>query len=942
MTYLKIKQKGFTLLEIVITLGIMALTVSAIAQLYQTYLRLTADEKFKITATSLANQKIEIIRNLSYSNIGTLGGIPAGTIPQSELVNRNGYDFTVSTEIIYIDDPFDGTFEPGEVSNPYDINNPEVIYYWNLNSVNNNQIPQKGSGTITTSAALTATSGVVSQAILYTPSTATDYARFELGSNLDTTKGRIGFWYQPNSKNESSDRRLFYVTGCTGQFNLVRKNSNKLEFLYGQSPESQYISTHPLEWNVGQWYFIEFLWDSDTNEIAVFRDNEEVGYESTGNIIPPINCTYIYVGNSSTVSTNNANGAIDELYILDNPYPSNVPQDFLNTDYKRIKVTVSWITPNGPKEIYVITDIAPPGIETTEGGGTMILHVFDSEGNPVPQADIHITNSVIYPAIDLSLTSDDEGNLILPGVPASIDYMVAISKTGYSLDQTYTPTSTYPTPIRGPIAIVEAKSTEIGFAIDRISSLTIKTVSRTLPGNWLVVTGPTSTNYTSGDIIAGSSTIFTIWEDYRDDLITSRTYGQNYNFTGVNQWLNDLQLSSAQNQLSPAVTIDGDNIIYSVWSSNYGGNYEIYGNKHSDDGTDVWGGQKKISQDLTGSEKSNPDITYASGQLYVVWEDKRNDQGDIYLMYFDTDGNKISTFDKQINTDSTSAVQTYPRIVKNTQNEIIIGWLDNRNGVNEIYLTKLDSNGNFLWASETKVNTETPSVNHDNLSLTTDSTDNIYIAWSDNRTTQQSLYIQKFDTNGNKLFSNDILIATQAPSAQQQDPQIIADTNDELFIVWQDDRSGHQDIFAHKIDSTGNPIWTQETQLNLSPTDGDQTLDSITIYQNTNLAVAWTDSQTGQTTIWNATLNYQNDETPVPYVDFTLHGSKLIYQSPDLLKYTHNLSTNAQGVLSLSNMEWDTYNVLITDPSYSLLITEPTLPLFLPAATTTEIKIIVQ
>ncbi|MFA5880371.1 MAG: type II secretion system protein, partial [Candidatus Margulisiibacteriota bacterium] len=229
----KIKQNGFTLLEIIVTLGLMAMTISAIAQLYQTYLRLTADEKFKITAASLANQKIEIVRNLPYNNIGTLGGIPAGTIPQEETVTRNGYNFNVRTEIIYIDDTFDGTFEPGEVANPYNIDNPEVIYFWNLGSTNNNQTPQKGSGTITTSASLNATSGVVNQALQFTPSNATDYTRFDIGTNLDTTKGRVGFWYSPNSKNESKDRHLFYLTGCTGQFNLIRKNSNKLEFTYG-------------------------------------------------------------------------------------------------------------------------------------------------------------------------------------------------------------------------------------------------------------------------------------------------------------------------------------------------------------------------------------------------------------------------------------------------------------------------------------------------------------------------------------------------------------------------------------------------------------------------------------------------------------------------------------------------------------------------------------
>jgi hypothetical protein len=56
----------------------------------------------------LAQEKIEVVRNMPYENIGTVGGIPPGVLPQTETVTINNLAFEIKTTIVYIDDPFDG------------------------------------------------------------------------------------------------------------------------------------------------------------------------------------------------------------------------------------------------------------------------------------------------------------------------------------------------------------------------------------------------------------------------------------------------------------------------------------------------------------------------------------------------------------------------------------------------------------------------------------------------------------------------------------------------------------------------------------------------------------------------------------------------------------------------------------------------------------------
>jgi prepilin-type N-terminal cleavage/methylation domain-containing protein len=102
------RQNGFTLIEVLIGLFVLSLSVITIYSLFQISLKVIWESKAKIIATQLANQKIEMARNLPYNSVGTVDGIPAGSIPQIENVTRNDIPFVVATTIQYIDDPFDG------------------------------------------------------------------------------------------------------------------------------------------------------------------------------------------------------------------------------------------------------------------------------------------------------------------------------------------------------------------------------------------------------------------------------------------------------------------------------------------------------------------------------------------------------------------------------------------------------------------------------------------------------------------------------------------------------------------------------------------------------------------------------------------------------------------------------------------------------------------
>lgn len=102
-------QLGFTLLEVLVGVSVFVVIVVSVYQGFAGVQWLVRLARLKITATELANEQIEIIRNLPYADVGISGGLPAGKVPPDQTLTRGGVTFRVEATIRTVDDPFDGT-----------------------------------------------------------------------------------------------------------------------------------------------------------------------------------------------------------------------------------------------------------------------------------------------------------------------------------------------------------------------------------------------------------------------------------------------------------------------------------------------------------------------------------------------------------------------------------------------------------------------------------------------------------------------------------------------------------------------------------------------------------------------------------------------------------------------------------------------------------------
>lgn len=104
-----LRRKGTTLIETLIGIAILAFVMTFALAMFSLSTEKLARSKFRVLATALATEQVEIIRNLPYDQVGTAPETcnVVGTMPKTSTVVRSNVSFSVDTCVKWVDDPFD-------------------------------------------------------------------------------------------------------------------------------------------------------------------------------------------------------------------------------------------------------------------------------------------------------------------------------------------------------------------------------------------------------------------------------------------------------------------------------------------------------------------------------------------------------------------------------------------------------------------------------------------------------------------------------------------------------------------------------------------------------------------------------------------------------------------------------------------------------------------
>jgi len=151
--------------------------------------------------------------------------------------------------------------------------------------------------------------------------------------------------------------------------------------------------------------------------------------------------------------------------------------------------------------------------------------------------------------------------------------------------------------------------------------------------------------------------------------------------------------------------------------------------------------------------------------------------------------------------------QYTPEIVSDERGGAVIVWDDSRSGNFDIYVQRLDEQGLKKWEDSGKIVCANSGhqIYH---KIVQDSEGGCIVVWVDDRNSNYDIYAQRIDSSGNILWGSDGVEICTLP-LDQEDPQIISDESGGAIIMWEfkQGAAGETGLYAQRINSTGQPMW---------------------------------------------------------------------------------------------------------------------------------------
>lgn len=246
-------------------------------------------------------------------------------------------------------------------------------------------------------------------------------------------------------------------------------------------------------------------------------------------------------------------------------------------------------------------------------------------------------------------------------------------------------------------------------------------------------------------------------------------------------------------------------------------------------------------------------IPDGAGGTFIVWVDTRNDLGntigDIYAQRLDSFGDPVWALDGiPIFADGAASDQANPVIVSDGAGGAIITWEDRRSGLADVYAQRIDGSGSELWTAGGEVICS--AVGHQlDPAIAADDSGGAIIAWEDYRTGEYDVYAQRIDVSGaTRWLSDGVPVCTEVNS--QFDTQIIADGYGGAVISWRDYRAGNADIYAQRLDASGNLGWIPFSGALVSASANNENRQRMTTDGYGGAIVVWEDNRGTSTDIY--------------------------------------------------------------------------------------------
>jgi hypothetical protein len=344
----------------------------------------------------------------------------------------------------------------------------------------------------------------------------------------------------------------------------------------------------------------------------------------------------------------------------------------------------------------------------------------------------------------------------------------------------------------------------------------------------------------------GSGGAIIAWTDVRD--LDFDIYAQRVNDRGAPQWTADgvPVCTIPEVQSYPQVIPDGSGGAIMAWNDirDGAGDFDIYAQRINADGAVMWPDTGVLVCDTITRSEVQDIASDGSGGAYVVWVDDRGDQNEVYVQRIDPNGNTLWRRNGVAITRAPD-YETSPAIISDGAGGAIVAWQDGRAGI-DMYVQRIDANGDIMWTAG-GVPISTAPLEQRYFDMTTDGAGGAIIAWEDSRHTgvKQYVYAQRVDADGNALWTANGDSICTTPYSQRL-PKVVSDGAGGAIVVWEDRQGSISNIHAQRLGPNGAWLWTNNGVLVCSAS-GNQSAVRAVPDGSGGVIAAWEDTRNGST-----------------------------------------------------------------------------------------------
>lgn len=336
----------------------------------------------------------------------------------------------------------------------------------------------------------------------------------------------------------------------------------------------------------------------------------------------------------------------------------------------------------------------------------------------------------------------------------------------------------------------------------------------------------------------GAGGAIVVWEDYRGPI--SRVYAQRVTADGAVLWQADgIPILSTGAQTYPQIVSDGAGGAIVAWMDYRASsaNSDIYAQRIDGAGTPLWGAYGVSVCTAIYLQKYPCIISDGAGGAIVVWEDYRAIGGtaDIYAQRISAEGQVQWTADGVV-VCGAQLDQLAPWADPDGAGGAVVVWNDFRDAENGICAQRIDATGAALWTAD-GIEMYAIVAGEQYPWIVGDGTGGAIVAWTDSRGGEKDVYAQRVGAAGAfEWDANSVPVCSAG--GDQVNPVIAPDGAGGVFAAWMDFRAGDWDVYAQRVSSGGNRMWTS-TGVPVSEGSPDQGHPVIVADGQGGAVIAW-------------------------------------------------------------------------------------------------------